>query len=200
MTEITRVPLPPIAKGALGKLWLGVAAAALAAGSLAWAGLPASVSIGVLKEGIGPHPTLEQVVWIKYTGKLADGTEFDKSPERVMPIPGVLPDGVPNIVSGFVPGFTEGLLKMKKGGKYVLHIPAEKGYGATPPQGAPIPPNADLTFEVELVEIMSREEAEQKIGAVQRMMQQLQAQQGGAKGQGGAGAPPPPPPGAGIPQ
>ncbi len=62
MTEITRVPLPSIAKGALGKLWLGVAAAALAAGGLAWAGLPASVSIDVVKAGTGPSPTVEDVV------------------------------------------------------------------------------------------------------------------------------------------
>lgn len=182
MTEITRVPLPPIAKGALGKLWLGVAAAALAAGGLAWATLPAGVKVDVVKEGIGPKPTPDQVVWIKYTGKLADGKEFDKSPERVLPIPGLLPDGVPMQVSGAVPGFSEGLQKMTKGGKYVLHIPADKAYGATPPQGSPIPPNADLTFDVELVEIMSTEEAEQKIGAAQQVMQQLQAQQGGGKG------------------
>ncbi|WP_296674930.1 FKBP-type peptidyl-prolyl cis-trans isomerase [Novosphingobium sp.] len=182
MTEITRVPLQPIAKGALGKLWLGVAAAALAAGGLAWATLPAGVKVDVVKEGTGPNPTRDQVVWIKYTGKLADGKEFDKSPERNFPIPGVLPEGVPNVVSGFVPGFTEGLLKMKEGGSYVLHIPADKGYGATPPEGSPIPPNADLTFDVELIDIMSREEAEGKIAAAQQIMQQMQAKQGGGKG------------------
>lgn len=187
MTEITRVPLQPIAKGALGKLWLGVAAAGLAAAGLAWATLPAGVKVDVVREGTGPSPTAEQVVWIKYTGKLADGTEFDKSPERNFPIPGVLPEGVPNVVNGFVPGFSEGLLKMKEGGSYVLHVPADKAYGATPPPGSPIPPNADLTFTVELVDVMSREEAEQRIAAAQQMMQQIQGKQG--QGGGGAGAP-----------
>lgn len=189
MTEITRVPLQPIAKGALGKLWLGVAAAAVAAGGLAWATLPAGVKVDVVKEGTGPSPTSDQVVWIKYVGKLADGTEFDKSPDKNFPIPGVLPEGVPNVVSGFVPGFTEGLMKMKEGGSYVLHVPADKAYGATPPPGSPIPPNADLTFNVELVDVMSREEAEQRIAAAQQMMQQIQGKQGKG-GPGAAGAMP----------
>ena len=44
MTEITRVALQPIAKGALTKVWLGVAAIALAAGGIAWAAMPARVA------------------------------------------------------------------------------------------------------------------------------------------------------------
>ncbi len=199
MTEITRVPLQPIAKGALGKLWLGVAAAALVAAGLAWATLPAGVKVDVVRDGTGPTPTAEQVVWIKYTGKLADGTVFDKSPDRNFPVPGVLPEGVPNVVSGFVPGFSEGLMKMKEGGSYVLHVPADKAYGAQPPQGSPIPPNADLTFDVELIDVMTREEAEQRIAAAQQMMQQMPGAPGGGPG-APQGPPQDAPQGAPIPQ
>ena len=78
MTEITRVPLQPIAKGALTKLWLGVAAAVLAAGSLAWATRPASVDVETLKAGTGASPTVEDVVLIKYKGTLQNGKVFDQ--------------------------------------------------------------------------------------------------------------------------
>lgn len=139
MTEITRVPLQPIAKGSLTKLWLGVLAAILLGAGIAWASMPAGVKVDTITEGSGPSPTASDVVFIKYVGKLADGTEFDRSRELPFPTNGIIPDGMPMQVSGVVPGFSEGLQKMQKGGKYVLHIPAEKGYGATPPQGAPIP-------------------------------------------------------------
>ena len=196
MTEITRVPLQPIAKGALTKLWIGVAAAALAAGGLAWAAMPAGVKVTTITAGTGATPLKDDVVFIKYVGKLAaDGKEFDRSPDKpISPIPGLLPEGVPMALDGVVPGFAEGLLKMQKGGKYTLFIPAEKVYGATPPQGAPIPPNADLVFDVQLVDFMPRADAERRFQMIQAMMEQAQRQQQGkggrgARGPGGPGGP-----------
>ena len=175
MTEITRVPLPPVAKGALGKLWLGVAAAVLAAGSLAWATLPGKVDIDVLKAGSGASPTVEDVVLIKYKGTLPNGKVFDQQEQAAFPVEGV------------IPGFTEALVKMQRGGKYKVFIHARLGYGDK--AAGEIPPNTDLTFEIELLDFKNRTEVEQQM----RMMQQMQ-QQGGA---GGAGGPPPPPmPGA----
>ncbi len=188
MTEITRVPLQPIAKGSLTKLWLGVLAAILLGAGIAWASMPAGVKVDTITEGSGPSPTASDVVFIKYVGKLADGTEFDRSRELPFPTNGIIPDGMPMQVSGVVPGFSEGLQKMQKGGKYVLHIPAEKGYGATPPQGAPIPPNADLVFDVELVDFMSEEDAQRRFQVLQQMMQAQQGEQPGAP-QASPGAP-----------
>ncbi len=51
MSEITRVPLQPIARGALGKLWLGLAASVLVAGGVAWATLPSIVKVETVREG-----------------------------------------------------------------------------------------------------------------------------------------------------
>lgn len=191
MTEITRVPLQPIAKGSLVKLWLGVAAAALAAGGIAFATLPAQVELSAIKAGTGASPTKDDVVFIKYTGKLADGTVFDKSPDQPSPLPGLIPEGVPNLATGFVEGFNEGILKMQRGGKYTLSIPAAKAYGATPPPESPIPANADLVFEVELVDFMPRADFERRVQMFQQLAQQ--AQQKGGKGgppQGPQGGPP----------
>lgn len=177
MTEITRVPLQPIAKGAVAKLWLGVAAVALAAGGLAWATLPAGVEIDTVKAGTGPSPTISDVALINYKGTLPSGKVFDEGKQAVFPLEGV------------IPGFTKALEKMQKGGKYKVLIPSELAYGNK--QAGDIPPNTDLKFEIELLDFKSRAEIE----AQQRMMQQLQQMQGA-----GPGGQPMPPQGApGIP-
>lgn len=186
MTEITRVPLQPIAKGSLAKLWLGIVVAVLLAAGLAWAAVPAGVEVETLTAGTGPSPQASDVVFVKYVGKLADGTEFDRSKELPFPTNGLIPDGMPMQVSGVVPGFGEGLQKMQKGGKYRLHIPSKMAYGATPPPGAPIPPNADLVFDVELVDFMTEQEAQQRFQMLQQLMQQQQGQAGPQGAQGGA--------------
>ena len=178
MTEITRVPLRPIRKGSLGKLWLGVAAAMLAAAGFAYAAMPRGLEVETLVEGTGAAPDIGQVVFAKYVGTLPDGTEFDRSQPSPFP-PGTFPDGTPFPIEegSVIPGFLEGLLQVKKGGKYRLEIPADKAYGANPPQGAPIPPNTDLTFDIELVDFMSEEDFQNRLGMFQQMMQQAQGGQ-----------------------
>ena len=180
MTEITRVPLQPIARGSLSKIWLGVAAIVLAAGGIAWAALPAAVDVQTLTAGSGPSPTLEDVALIKYKGTLPNGKVFDQQERAAFPLQGV------------VPGFTKALLQMQRGGKYKVQIPSALAYGDK--QAGDIPPNTDLTFEIELIDFRSRAEIEQQ----QAMMQQMQQQQGG---QGGPpGGPPPGMPPEGMPQ
>lgn len=186
MTEITRVPLQPIAKGALGKLWLGVAAAALAAGGLAWATLPGSVDIDVIKAGTGPSPTVADVVQINYKGSLENGKVFDQGERAVFPVEGV------------IPGFTQALEKMQKGGKYKVEIPAALAYGAQEQRNlqtgaVEIPANSDLVFEIELLDFKSRAEVEAQMRMMQQLQQQMQAQGGGAaKGAPQGGMPPQP--------
>lgn len=199
MAEVTRVPLQPIAKGSLAKLWLGIAIGVVLGFGIAWFTVPKilatmnGVKIETVAEGTGPNPKATDVVFVHYKGKLEDGTVFDESQEIPLPVEGIFPKGSPLPLSRMLPGFTEGAQKMQKGGKYVMTIPAELAYGATPPQGAPIPPNADLTFEVELVDFMSEQDFEQKVQQFQQMM----AMQQGAQGQGSAPAQPQPAPPAG---
>ena len=69
----------------------------------------------------------------------------------------------------------------EEGGKYRIEIPAKEAYGASPPPGSPIPPNSNLVFEVEVIDVMPLEEAQQRF-------MQLQAQMGA---QGGTAAPAP---------
>ena len=178
MTEITRVPLQPIAKGSLTKLWLGVAAAILLGGGLAWAAAPKGADLEVLTEGNGQSPQMGDVVFVDYVGTLDDGTEFDRS--RPLPIPpGFFPEGTPMLLEegALIPGFLDALTEMEEGGKYRLTIPGDQAYGAEPPPGSDIPPNADLTFEVELNDFMSRSEFEAKAQQLQAMMGAMQQQQ-----------------------
>ncbi|RPF71992.1 FKBP-type peptidyl-prolyl cis-trans isomerase [Aurantiacibacter spongiae] len=189
MTEVTRVPLQPIAKGSLTKLWLAVIAALLLAGGAAWAAMPEGVTVDVVREGQGPHPAADDVVFVKYTGKLADGTVFDQSQPLPIPVQGIFPEGTPLPLSDMIPGFREALVQTREGGQYEIFIPSESGYGDQVPPGGPIPPDADLSFDVEVMGFMSRPEFEQRVQLLQQRVQQMGGFPGAPGGAGGAGDP-----------
>jgi peptidylprolyl isomerase len=94
-------------------------------------------------EGASPQPG--QQVQVHYTGWLTDGTKFDSSIDRGLPIPFPLGTG------GVIPGWDEGIATMQIGGIRVLRIPPELAYGPEG-NGAAIPPNATLIFEVHLLD------------------------------------------------
>lgn len=202
MTEITRVPLQPIAKGSLTKLWLAIAVLVLIGAGLAWAAIPRGVEVETLVEGTGPTPAATDVAFVRYTGMLPDGTVFDQSQDIPLPVEGIFPEGNPLPLDRMVPGFTEGATQMRQGGKYRLTIPAAMGYGAEGRQdqmgNQVIPPDSDLVFEVEMIEFMSAEEFEQRLQALQQAMQMQQnlgGPQPGAPGTPDGTVPPPPAPG-----
>jgi FKBP-type peptidyl-prolyl cis-trans isomerase FkpA len=171
MTEITRVPLLPIAKGSVSKLWLGTIAAVLLGGTVAVVGRVPSVEVVTLQAGKGGHPGVNDVVMLAYQGQLANGTVFDQSDRALLP------------VTGTIPGFAKALVQTQKGGKYKLHIPASQAYGAH--ANGPIPANSDLTFTIEVLDFMDKGVLEQR----RRMMEQMmQAQGGGHAMPGGAQA------------
>jgi FKBP-type peptidyl-prolyl cis-trans isomerase len=92
----------------------------------------------VIKPGKGAKPSADAKVKVNYKGMLkSDGSEFDAG------------EGVEFKVGGVIPGFAQGLQQMQPGGKYRICIPAALGYGES--GTGPIPPNADLVFEVDLL-------------------------------------------------
>lgn len=194
--SVTAVPLRPIARSALAKLWIGVGAAVLLAAGAAWWGTSSEavaaatppeqylarnarqegvqttasgLQYKVLEPGSGARPTDADAVLIGYKGALTDGTVFDENPRTSFPVMGV------------VPGFAEGLKLMPKGSKYRLWIPPALGYGAEP-QGDVIPANSLLVFDVEMIDFRS-------MAQIQAEVQQMQ----GAQGLPPGSAPPPPP-------
>jgi FKBP-type peptidyl-prolyl cis-trans isomerase FkpA len=198
MAEVTRVPLQPVSRQSLVMLFLGIVIGLAIAGAVAWWVQPKGVSVETVTAGTGDNPKPDDVVFVHYTGKLADGTVFDESQDIALPIEGILPAGTPLPLEGMVPGFRDALVQMQRGGKYVVEIPAEKAYGETgrmnPQTGEGVPPNADLTFDIELVDFMPMAEAEERFQRLQQMMMQQQMQQQGAEGSAGAAPAPVPQP------
>ena len=190
MAEVTRVPLQPVSRGSLVMLFLGILIGLAIAGAFAWYTAPKGVSVDEIRAGTGESPTANDVVFVHYTGKLEDGTVFDQSQPIPLPVQGILPEGTPLPLENMVPGFREAALQMQRGGKYKVEIPAEKAYGAegriNPQTGEGVPPNADLTFDIELVDFMPMAEVERRFA----MLQQMMAQQQGQAGEGGAAPPP----------
>jgi FKBP-type peptidyl-prolyl cis-trans isomerase FkpA len=98
-----------------------------------------------LSPGTGPSPTANDTVKVHYRGTLINGTEFDSSYRRNEPAQFPL--------GGVIPCWTEGVQKMKVGGKARLVCPSDLAYGDA---GRPsIPGGATLVFEVELLEIVA---------------------------------------------
>jgi FKBP-type peptidyl-prolyl cis-trans isomerase FkpA len=100
-----------------------------------------------LKEGSGASPSASDQVKVNYEGKLTDGKVFDASAKHGGPATFPL--------NGVIPCWTEGVQKMKVGGKARLICPAGIAYGDRG-AGADVPPGATLDFEVELLEIMKK--------------------------------------------
>ena len=201
--SVTTVPIQPIKKGSLPKFWAGIAIVALAGAGLAWWGTgdirskyatdaqyladnageegvtvtKSGLQIQTIRSGEGKPPTDNDVAMISITGTLRDGKVFQE------PASGPFP------VSGGIPGFTEALKLMQKGGKYKIWIPSELGYG---PNDVPdqktgevaIPGGSVLIFDVELQDYLPREQFEAAMKQQQEQMQQ-------AAEAAGQGAPPP---------
>lgn len=101
-----------------------------------------------LKAGAGEMPKADSMVKVHYHGTLRDGTVFDSSVDRGNPATFPL--------NRVIPCWTEGVQKMKVGGKAKLTCPSKTAYGD---RGAPpkIKPGAALSFEVELLEIVAKD-------------------------------------------
>jgi len=103
--------------------------------------LPSGVVVETLTPGEGDNIKRTDIIEMRYIGHLPDGTVFDSISDNDEPLR--------SIASQFVPGMTEGLTNMKRGGTYLLTIPADKAYGEHGVQGI-IPPNCALQFEITL--------------------------------------------------
>jgi len=111
---------------------------------------PSGLQYSDLKEGTGASPKTGQICVMDYTGWLwengAKGKKFDSSVDRGTPFEFPLGQG------RVIKGWDEGVATMKVGGKRLLLIPAQLGYGSRG-AGNAIPPNATLLFEVELIAV-----------------------------------------------
>jgi FKBP-type peptidyl-prolyl cis-trans isomerase FkpA len=108
---------------------------------------PSGLVYRSLKDGSGASPTASDKVTVHYKGTFPDGREFDSSYKRGQPIDFPL--------NRVIACWTEGVQRMKVGGKAKLTCPPEIAYGARG-AGSAVPPNATLLFEVELLGIQGK--------------------------------------------
>jgi FKBP-type peptidyl-prolyl cis-trans isomerase FkpA len=115
--------------------------------------LPSGVIYIPVKEGTGANPKATDMVKVHYHGTFPDGKVFDSSVERGQPAEFPL--------NGVIPCWTEGVQKIKVGGKAKLVCPSDTAYGDQGAGGA-IPGGATLVFEVELLDILKEPAAAPK--------------------------------------
>jgi FKBP-type peptidyl-prolyl cis-trans isomerase FkpA len=141
--SVSQVPLRPVGKGTLVRLWLAVAALIALAFAIAYygAGQFKNVTVDTVTAGNGPYITEMDGVIIEYTGRTEDGTVFDTTEGR---------GPAPFLVMQVVPGFRDALTKMQQGGRYKILIPARLAYGENPQGGGPA---GDLSFDVHVLQV-----------------------------------------------
>jgi FKBP-type peptidyl-prolyl cis-trans isomerase FkpA len=135
------------ALSALSTSWAQNAVTAAAAKEPGAVVTPSGLVYRSLKDGTGTSPAASDKVKVHYRGTMPDGKEFDSSYKRGEPIEFPL--------SGVIKCWTEGVQRMKVGGKAKLTCPSAIAYGESGAGGV-IPPNATLLFEVELLGIKGK--------------------------------------------
>lgn len=104
--------------------------------------------VQALEAGDGARADSGDIVTVHYTGWLPDGTVFDSSRERDAPFEFALGYG------RVIPGWDQGVVGMREGGRRLLVIPPGLAYGSS--RRGPIPANSTLVFDVELLEVVNR--------------------------------------------
>jgi FKBP-type peptidyl-prolyl cis-trans isomerase FkpA len=193
MSAVTAVPIRPLARGAVLKLWIALLLLALAAAGLAWWGtrvwqmntLDSGVRYRVLAQGSGPTITPADVFALNYRLHVnsIDAPVIEETRTTGRPYVAT--------TSEIFPGFGEALQHMRAGGRYQLWLPPGTHIPRPLGPGAPFTPADTLLFEVEVLQV----EAGMASARQMQMLQQMMQQQQGAPPEGAnpqSGAPPPP--------
>jgi FKBP-type peptidyl-prolyl cis-trans isomerase FkpA len=201
MSAVTAVPLRPLAKGSVLKLWIGLALLVAVAAGLAWWGtrwmqvvtLDSGVRVQTLRQGRGPVMASPDVIAMRFQihRNSVDGEAIsDSGPE---PFVGTVQD--------LPAGFGEGVQQMQAGGRYLVFVPVRVIMA-----GQPVPPTArfqaddTLVFETLVLQIDPGQASAYQMRRIQQMMQRQQMMQQGAGPRGAApGGPGAPPAGAAPP-
>jgi len=209
MSSATAVPIRPLGRGSLVKLWIAIIVLVLAAAGLALWGtaawqevtLESGVRYRTVAAGSGPEITPADVFALRY--KLRVGT-LDSAIIQDSDQTGRLFEGT---TAEVYPGFGEALQHMRKGGRYQLWLPPGTHVsGDQAPPGAPFNARSTLVFEIQVVDVGVGMASAWQMQRLQEMMmmQQQQQQQAAGAAAGGAtppagGAATPPPAGGGTP-
>lgn len=203
--SVTAVPIRPLKKGSVARLWAGIAILCAAGAGLAYAGTEGQRSTDpalflaqnaredgvvttasglqykVLQQGAGAKPGAADMVVVDYEGRLTNGKVFDASARHGGPA--TFP------IMGVIPGFSEALQLMQRGTKMRIWLSPELGYGPeeqrNPQTGeVEIPANSVLEFDLTLRDFQPvPPEQLQQLQMMQQMQAQMKAQQQGQAAQ-----------------
>lgn len=188
--SVTAVPIRPLAKGSVVKLWLALVVLCVAGAALAWIGtarlqiatIDNGVRIQTLRAGTGPLITAADLVLMQYRLTKLDGTFIEDSRQS----------GQPFVISAdrSFPGFGVAMRHMQEGGRYRIWVPPGQHAARFAP-GMPFGPQDTLVFDIEV----------QQVAAGMAAAQQMMGPQGGGLPPGAEGGLPPGalPPGAAGP-
>ena len=174
--SVTQVPIHPIKRGSLTRLWLAIVAIVALAAVTAWmgAGQVRNVEVDTLAPGNGGPLTDADGLLMNYSGSVKGGAVFDSTQGQPVPM----------LVGQTIPGFRIALHQMHEGGHYKVFIPGRLAYGDHPPANSPIGPNEDLYFDIQVVKVVRNAAALAAQMEQQQRIQQMQAQGAGAPGRG----------------
>lgn len=198
MSAVTAVPILPLPKGAILKLWIAILLLVAGGAALAWLGTSplqrhlteTGVQYQILDEGEGATITSADLVLFHFVARRGDGSVFATSMGRE-PVT-TAPD------NSFFPGVGQGLKLMRKGARYRFWLPPSQAFQGELPEGAGLDANEVLSFDVQVVDVAPG------LAAMQSMMGGMGAPMGadphggdphGGLPPGAEMAPPGPPPG-----
>jgi FKBP-type peptidyl-prolyl cis-trans isomerase FkpA len=153
MSAVTAVPIPPLPKGAILKLWIAILLLAAGGAALAWLGTSplqrhtteTGVQYQILEEGEGATITSADLVLFHFVARRGDGSVFATSMGRE-PVT-TAPD------NSFFPGVGQGLKLMRKGARYRFWLPPSQAFQGELPEGAGLSPDEVLSFDVQVVDV-----------------------------------------------
>ena len=188
--SVTAVPIHPLRKGSVLKLWLGLALLAAAAAAAAWWGTSAfrpittdsGVQLRTVKEGTGPKIAQEDVAALRYKLHVGsvDSPVIQDSDQTGQPFV--------TTTDGVYPGFGEGMKMMRQGGQYVLSVPPGQHVQGEIQPGTPFQASDTLVFEIEVMQVAAGMAQQFKAQQQEQMRQQLEALQPPPGGEAGGNA------------
>lgn len=175
MSSVTAVPLRPLARGSVPKLWIAVGLLVLIAAGLGWWGtrglqrttMPNGVSYQVIREGEGDVISSADIILVHFVGRKQDGEVFADTRQSRQPLQAT--------TDNFLPGVGEGLKLMRKGSVYRFWVPPRVWRGQLATQQAPFGPDETLTFDVQIVDVQQNGVAMMRAQQMQELQRRMQS-------------------------
>jgi FKBP-type peptidyl-prolyl cis-trans isomerase FkpA len=174
MSAVTAVPLRPLARGSVLRLWIALGLLVLIAAGLAWwstsglqrSAMPSGVQYQVIREGDGELISSADIVLVQFVGRHESGAVFADTRREAQPLRAT--------TDNFLPGVGDGLKLMRKGSVYRFWVPPAV-WRTQAGANVPFDPHETLSFDVQIVDVQIGAAAQQRIQQMQELQRQMQS-------------------------